>query len=86
MLIADNSASYDHDHDGATVCPKDNMQAAGANLTLCSTHVGHKFDCLASTLEMLFKDVETRQVIIHGGFPFNVPFVPLLLSLVLSRL
>lgn len=38
----------------------DNMQAAGANLTLCSTQVGHRFDCLAATLEMIFKDIDTR--------------------------
>jgi hypothetical protein len=32
----------------------DNMQSEGANLTLCSTQVGARFDCLAMTLEQCF--------------------------------
>eukprot|EP00729_Bicosta_minor_P007675 gene7675-31324_t len=47
----------------------DNMQNAGANLTLCSTQVGFRFDCLASTLEMLFKDVDSRPDVERGWSP-----------------
>ena len=33
----------------------DNMQSDGANLTLCSTQAGARFDCLAVTLEQCFR-------------------------------
>lgn len=36
----------------------DRMATQGANLSLCSTQVGYRFDCLAMTLEQLYKDVQ----------------------------
>jgi len=36
----------------------DQQGEEGANLSLCSTAVGARYDCLATTLEMVFRDVQ----------------------------
>jgi len=47
----------------------DNMAVEGANLSLCTTQVGHRYDCLSMTLEQLFKDVDTNPDPITGYSP-----------------
>ena len=38
----------------------DKLGEQGANLTLCTTQVGYRFDCLAMTLEQMFKDCKSN--------------------------
>ena len=46
-----------------------NDAAGAANLAICAAAITHRFDCLATTLEMPYKDSYELQESVHGWSP-----------------